>query len=145
MDVTMRTCWWLISFLFCGHALAADELEFKGIDYSGTYECQGDDSADGLYTGTAKLQLVLEHSYADYGAYDFTLAVPTGGLYIGHAAAQARTMAIHFALTNSTSNDFATGIAQFSRLPSGKWQYFIYYYQPNYQGGNIGVENCEQQ
>jgi hypothetical protein len=115
---------------------------YTGPDYSGTYDCAGEDSHDGKFTGTATLTLVRAQSSGTYGAYDFRLEAPPFGAYTGEAAAQGRTMAMRFANTDPKDKDYGTGIATFSRTKAGKWRFSSYYYEPAYKGGNFGTENC---
>lgn len=115
---------------------------FTGTDYSGTYDCTGLDAHEGNYSGTVTLALVRAQSTESYGAYDFTLDVPGFGTYRGHAAADGRAMAIHFALPDPSSADYGTGIANFSRNRDGKWSFRKFYYEPEYKGGNNGFEQC---
>jgi hypothetical protein len=88
--------------------------------------------------------LVREQSTGKYAAYRFQLDVPGYGVYPGHAAAHGNTMAIHFALADPSTKDYGTGIAQFGKTKSGKWQFSKYYYEPEFKGGNYGMETCRQ-
>lgn len=115
---------------------------YTGPDYSGTYDCTGEDSHDGKFTGTATLALVRAQSSGTYGAYDFRLEAPPFGAYTGEAAAQGRAMAMRFANTDPKDKDYGTGIATFSRTRAGKWRFSSYYYEPAYKGGNFGTETC---
>lgn len=129
--------------LACGSACA--QPAFTGPDYSGVYACSGDDSREGRYTGTVTLELVREQSRGEYGAYAFRLEVPGFGAYPGEAAAHGSAMAVHFANTDPAASDFGTGIATFGKNAAGKWTFNKYYYEPQYKGGNHGVESCTQQ
>jgi len=124
---------------------AADKPPFQGQDFSGVYDCKGQDSQEGPYTSTVTLQLVKEQSFGKFAAYAFKMEVPGFGTYLGHAAANERAAAIHFALTDPAPKDYGTGLAQFSRTGSGKWQFSKYYYEPAFKGGNHGTETCRQQ
>ncbi|HET8870968.1 MAG TPA: hypothetical protein VFM48_11000 [Aquabacterium sp.] len=117
---------------------------FTGPDYSGTYDCKGNDSQEGPYTGTVTLQLVQAQSAGQYGAYTFKLEVPGYGDYPGHAAAHGHEMAIHFALTDPAPKDFGTGIASFKKQKDGRWSFNKFYYEPEFKGGNHGFETCVQ-
>lgn len=117
---------------------------FAGTDFSGTYDCKGNDSHEGEYTGTVTLNLVREQSVGRRGAYTFKLEVPGYGAYPGHAAARGKQMAIYFANTDLSTKDFGTGIATFSRTKSGKWSFSKFYYEPEFKGGNFGTEVCTQ-
>jgi len=133
----------LITLLFaCCTAYA--QAPFTGKDFSGTYDCTGDDKHEGKYTATATLELVKTESTGNYGAYKFNLEVPGYGAYPGHAAARGKDMAIYFASTDPTTKDFGTGIASFSKNKAGKWSYSKYYYEPEFKGGNYGTESCIQ-
>lgn len=117
---------------------------YTGPDYSGMYACTGNDAHEGPYTGTVTIERVLTQSEGNYGAYRFKLEAPGYGVYLGEAAAQGRTMAIHFAHTDPATKDYGTGIAAFTKI-NGKWTFHKYYYEPEFKGGNYGEEDCIQQ
>jgi hypothetical protein len=123
-------------------AFANAKPAFSGTDFSGVYDCAGDDDHEGKYTGTVTLELVPAQSFGEYGAYQFKLEVPGYGTYPGQAAARGRQMAIHFALTDQSTKDYGTGIASFAKGKGGKWSFHKFYYEPEFKGGNFGVEDC---
>jgi hypothetical protein len=128
----------------CAFASGAQAAQpaFSGPDYSGRYACTGDVAKEGAYSATVTLELVPEHSTCKYGAYAFTLEVPGFGTYPGHAAAKGATMAIYFANTDPAPRDFGTGIATFAPGRSGRWSFTKFYYEPEFKGGNHGIERC---
>lgn len=115
---------------------------FTGPDYSGVYQCTGEDAHEGKYTGTVTLKLNAAQSLGEYGAYDFKLEVPGYGAYPGHAAAQGDKLAIYFANTDPATRDYGTGIATIKKGKNGKPAFRKYYYEPEYKGGNHGIEDC---
>lgn len=123
---------------------AASPPAFTGPDYSGTYDCKGQDSHEGPYDGTVTLALIPAQSTGTQGAYSFKLDVPGYGSYPGHAAAQGHHMGIFFALTDPSTKDFGTGIATFKKNAKGKWTFNKFYYEPEFKGGNHGTETCVQ-
>ena len=70
-----------------GAAAASAKPAFTGPDFSGVYECAGNDDHEGKYTGTVTFELVPAQSVGQYGAYRFKLEVPGYGAYPGQAAA----------------------------------------------------------
>ena len=126
-------------------ATAEARSSAKPIDYSGVYACKGEDAQEGPYTGTVTLQRVPAHSRASYSAYTFTLEVPGYGAYPGHGVLQGRHMAIYFANTDPTPRDFGTGLATFNRNRAGQVTFTKFYYQPEFKGGNHGLESCVRQ
>lgn len=130
----------IFTLLFSG--LASAKPAFTGSDYSGVYECTGDDAHEGKYTGTVTLKLNASQSLGEYGAYDFKLEVPGYGTYPGHAAAQGDKIAIHFALKDQKTKDYGTGIATVKKGRDGKLSFRKYYYEPEFKGGNYGLEDC---
>ena len=112
------------------------------IDYSGVYTCVGDDAHEGKYTGTVTMRLKPEHSHDAYASYDFKLEVPEYGIYLGHAAANGNVIAMHFALTDQTTKDYGTGVAKMFRNTKGQWAFHKFYFEPEFKGGNTGVEDC---
>lgn len=133
-------------FVFVVSVLAVTSVDakpvFSGPDYSGVYDCTGNDDHEGKYTGTVTLELVPAQSFGSYGAYNFKLEVPDYGSYPGQAAAHGSQMAIHFALTDQSTKDYGTGVASFAKGKNGKWSFHKFYYEPEYKGGNFGVEDC---
>jgi hypothetical protein len=117
---------------------------FTGDDFSGIYDCQGNDSHEGQYTGKVTMELVPSQSINEYGAYKFKLEVPEYGVYLGQAAANGTHVAMHFALTDQTTKDYGTGIASFKMNKAGKWSFIKYYFEPEFKGGNYGTEECTQ-
>lgn len=117
---------------------------FKGPDLSGVYDCQGDDRHEGKYTGTVTIEINREQSTGAYAGYRFQLDVPGYGSYLGHAASRGLQMGIHFALTDQGTKDYGTGIATFHKTKQGKWAFEKYYYEPEFKGGNFGIETCVQ-
>ena len=113
-------------------------------DFSGVYDCTGDDSHEGKYSGTVTMELVRSQSFNQYGAYKFKLEVPNYGTYLGQAAATGNHAAIHFALQDQSTKDYGTGIASFKKNKAGKWSFSKYYYEPEFKGGNYGTEECTQ-
>ena len=118
------------------------QTTFTGADFSGIYDCTGHDNSEGAYTGKVTIKLVKEKSAGEYGAYQFKLEVPGFGTYPGHAAARDLNMAIYFANTVASTKDFGTGIASFSKNKTGKWTFKKFYYEPEFKGGNFGIETC---
>lgn len=125
--------------------LASAGSAFTGTDYSGIYSCTGNDDHEGKYTGTVTLELVPAQSQKQYGAYKFKLEVPSYGIYLGQATAEGTHMAMHFALTDQSTKDYGTGIANFRKNKAGKWSFNKFYYEPEFKGGNFGTEECTQQ
>jgi hypothetical protein len=111
-------------------------------DLSGVYTCTGDDAHEGQYTGTVTMQRKPEHSKGSYASYDFKLEVPGYGTYLGHAAANGNIAAMHFALIDQTTKDYGTGIAQFNVNAQGQLTFHKFYYEPEFKGGNTGLEDC---
>jgi hypothetical protein len=138
------TKWLPILFLLAGATAASAKPAFTGPDFSGVYECSGNDDHEGKYTGTVTLELVPAQSVGQYGAYRFKLEVPGYGAYPGQAAANGNHVAIHFALTDQSNKDYGTGIATFRKNKTGKWTFRKYYYEPEFKGGNFGIEDCTQ-
>jgi hypothetical protein len=115
---------------------------FTGQDYSGVYDCKGNDAHEGPYTGVVTMTLNRAQSTANFGAYQFKLEVPGYGAYLGEAAAEGDRLAVHFALKDQTTKDYGTGIATMKKDKSGHWAFHKYYYEPEFKGGNYGLEDC---
>lgn len=122
--------------------IAIAQPAFTGQDFSGVYDCTGDDNHEGKYTGTVTMELVPSQSMNNYGAYKFKLEVANYGTYSGQAAAHGSNVAMHFALTDQTTKDYGTGIASFKKNKAGKWSFSKYYYEPEFKDGNYGTEEC---
>jgi hypothetical protein len=131
----------LLAILFAAVPALAKPT-FTGQDYSGVYDCTGDDSHEGKYTGKVTLKLNPAQSTGEYSAYDFKLEVPGFGTYLGEAAAEGDRLAMHFALIDQKTRDFGTGIATIKKNKQGKLGFHKYYYEPEFKGGNYGFEDC---
>jgi len=133
-----------LSAILLGLICATAQASFTGQDFSGVYDCTGQDSHEGPYQGTVTLALVRAQSSGKYGAYSFKLEVPGYGAYPGHGAALDKKMAIFFANEDPATKDYGTGIATFRKNKSGKWSFDKYYYEPEFKDGNFGTETCQQ-
>lgn len=134
--------WGMLLLMFTGAVQAAT---FTGQDYSGVYNCTGDDAHEGEYTGKVTLKLIPAHSRGQYASYDFKLEVPGYGTYLGHAAGNGNDLAMHFALTDPSTRDYGTGIAEMKKNNQGKLSFRKFYYEPEFKGGNTGLEDCVKQ
>ncbi|HQR50969.1 MAG TPA: hypothetical protein PKW44_04965 [Methylophilaceae bacterium] len=115
---------------------------FTGPDYSGVYDCTGNDAHEGPYTGTVTMELDAAQSTGSYGAYKFRLDVPGFGAYLGEAVSEGDRIAMYFALQDPTTHDFGTGLATVSRGADGRTSFSKFYYEPEFKGGNYGTEEC---
>jgi hypothetical protein len=115
---------------------------FTGPDFSGVYDCKGNDEHDGAYQGALTLKLVPAQSFGEYGAYTLTSEVAGLGTYSGYAAVQGKHMSMYFGLADPKPKDYGTGVASFAKGKSGKWTFHLYYFEPEYRGGNYGLEDC---
>ena len=118
---------------------------FTGQDYSGVYGCTGDDAHEGKYTGKVTLTIKPEHSYGSYASYAFKLEVPGFGTYPGYAAGNGNNLAMHFALTDPATHDYGVGVANFKKNKQGKLSFHKFYHEPEFKGGNTGIEDCIKQ
>jgi len=135
-----KTLIMLVTMLSAHAAFAAQA--FTGQDYSGMYDCTGNDSHEGPYKGTVTMTLDRKQSTGNYGAYQFKLEVPGFGTYLGQAAAEGDKVAMHFALTDPGTKDYGTGISTMKKDKDGRWSFHKYYYEPEFKGGNYGTEDC---
>lgn len=136
-----RLLWVLAGFMLVSDPARAAPA-FSGQDFSGVYDCTGNDAHEGKYTGTVTMKLIPEQSTGPYGAYSFKLEVPQYGTYLGHAAAIGNNVAMHFALSDPKPKDFGTGSAIMQKNKQGKLRFHKYYYEPEFKGGNYGFEDC---
>lgn len=128
--------------LLCLMSVSSHAETMNTPDFSGVYNCIGDDAHEGKYTGTVTMRLKPEHSKANYASYDFKLEVPEYGTYLGHAAANGQHVAMYFALEDQTTKDYGTGIAEMKKNAKGQWGFHKFYFEPDFKGGNTGVEDC---
>lgn len=140
MKNTLKLC--VLTALLAAAPLLVSAAKFEGPNYSGVYDCKGVDQHEGPYTGTATLSLNATQSRGPYGAYDFKLEVPGYGIYPGQAVSQGKQLALHFALTDPAPKDYGTGIATVFRDKQGRISFRKFYYEPEFKGGNNGMETC---
>ena len=123
-------------------AVAAPKAAFTGPDYSGVYDCTGDDAHEGKYTGTVTMTLDPAQSVGSHGAYRFKLEVPNYGTYLGQAVSEGDRIAMHFALTDQKTRDYGAGLAKVKKDSKGRTSFHKFYYEPEFKGGNYGTEDC---
>lgn len=121
----------------------AEPAVFTGTDFSGTYNCTGNDQHDGKFTGAITLTLVPTQSTGEYGSYSLKFEAVGFGGYTGYAAARGNNMALYFANTDASTKDFGNSIVTLRKNKNDKWQFESFYYEPEYYGGNYGTEFCE--
>lgn len=139
--------WLFVMLMICSTLVIAAPSK---LDFSGVYTCIGDDAHEGKYSGTVTMQIKPEHSKGSYASYDFKLEVGEYGVYSGHAAANGTNVAMHFALPmengqiGGNTKDYGTGIAKMRKNKQGKWTFHKFYFEPEFKGGNTGLEDCTQ-
>jgi hypothetical protein len=131
-----------LTILFSTASGAAELKPFTGQDLSGIYTCTGDDAHDGAFKAKVTLSIDKKHSYERYGSYSYRMDVDGFGTYWGVLAASGDTAAITFANEDVSKKDYGTGIAKIEKTKDGKIKFEKFYYQPEYQGSNHGMENC---
>lgn len=136
---------YLISILLLAMSMSTHAEQVAGQDFSGVYSCVGDDAHEGKYTGVVTMKLKPAHSKGNYASYDFKLEVPGYGTYLGHAAANGYDVAMHFALQDQSTKDYGTGIAEMKKNANGQWSFHKFYFEPEFKGGNTGLEDCTMQ
>ncbi len=142
----MKYALFILMLLSCLHVNAGKlDSEPTWQDYSGVYSCTGDDAHEGKYTGTVTMTVKPAHSHGSYASYDFKLEVPGYGTYLGHAAANGDNVAMHFALTDQKTKDYGTGVAKMVKNAKGQWTFHKFYFEPEFKGGNTGLEDCVKQ
>ena len=113
-------------------------------DFTGTYQCEGNDGSEGTYQGEVVMKKIPEFSKDNYASYDFVLKVPGFGDYHGFASANGLDVAIYFALDDRKNEDYGVGIAKFKQSENQAWSFHKFYFEPGYKGGNTGFEDCIQ-
>ena len=131
----------MLAMLISVPAIAAP---FTGPDYSGVYDCTGQDAHEGAYTCIVTMKLDAAQSTCDFGTYSFRLDVPDFGAYHGMAISQGDKLAIYFDLKDPASRDYGVGIATIRKEADGRAGFDKFYYEPEYKGGNTGTESCSK-
>ena len=121
---------------------AGDKVQQAGgADLSGTYDCTGQDAHDGAFKAKVTLARDPKHDKGVFAGYRYRMDVEGFGAYPGSAAADGDRLAITFANENVAKKDYGTAIARVTRANGGV-TIEKYYYQPEYHGGNHGMETC---
>lgn len=132
----------IATLLLTSNIVLAETAAFTGTDFSGSYDCTGDDQHDGKFTGAITLALVREQSTGEYGSYSIKFEAAGFGGYTGYAAARGNNMALYFANNDASKKDFGNSIVTLRKNKNDKWQFHSFYYEPEYFGGNYGTEFC---
>jgi hypothetical protein len=133
---------YLLGTMMSASVYAAELKPFTGQDLSGIYTCTGDDAHDGAFKAKVTLSIDKKHSYERYGSYSYRMDVDGFGTYLGVLAASGDAAAITFANEDVSKKDYGTGIAKIEKTRDGKVKFDKFYYQPEYQGSNHGLESC---
>ena len=125
------------------HAASTDAQRkpFTGTDISGVYACVGNDAHDGDFTSTMTLSLDKKYSSAKFGS--FKVKVEAGPVtYTGSIVSNGTQLAMDFANTDLSKNDFGVALATLSSPAKGKFEIKKFYYEAQYMGGSNGFEKC---
>jgi len=125
--------------------IAEAKPNFVGTNYSGTYLCKGNNSKVGDYQVLAKLTLNRAASRGSIGIYDFALETENSFTYKGKAVANANKIAFNLSMSEVSSAEFSTGIANISNNSAGKFAYTNHYYEVDSNVGTYGKETCVMQ
>ena len=125
--------------------LAEAKPNFVGANYSGTYLCKGNNSKVGDYQVVAKLTLNRAASRGSIGIYDLALETENSFTYKGKAVANANKIAFNLSMSEISSAEFSTGIANISKSGAGKFSYTNHYYEVDSNVGTYGQETCVMQ
>lgn len=129
----------------CSIQIAEAKSNFAGANYSGTYTCKGNNNKVGDYQVQAKLVLNREASRGDIGIYDFYVETENSFTYKGKAVANSNKVAFTLSMTELSSSEFSTGIANMQKNSAGKFAYTNHYYEIDSNVGTYGKEYCLQQ
>ncbi|OYY49790.1 MAG: hypothetical protein B7X95_09960 [Methylophilaceae bacterium 17-44-8] len=126
-------------------AVAQAKPAFTGINFSGRYDCKGNNELVGDYQVTVKFKLNRISSFGKFGAYDFSTETDNAVTYRGQAVANGFRLALSYKLTEGKYVEYTTGIAEMKKLSRGRWSFRNLYYEPDDNGGNYGQEDCVMQ
>ena len=135
----------LAASLLASAMVAHAKPAFTGINFSGIYDCKGNNELVGNYQVTVKLKLNRISSYGKFGAYDFSTETDNAVTYRGQAVANGYRLALSYKLTEGKYVEYSTGIAEMKKLNRGRWSFRNLYYEPDDNGGNYGQEDCVMQ
>jgi hypothetical protein len=135
----------LAASLLVSAMVAHAKPAFTGINFSGIYDCKGNNELVGNYQVTVKLKLNRISSYGKFGAYDFSTETDNAVTYRGQAVANGYRLALSYKLTEGKYVEYSTGIAEMKKLKRGRWSFRNLYYEPDDNGGNYGQEDCIMQ
>lgn len=116
-------------------------VKVNDADLSGVYDCTGQDTHDGAFKAKVTLARDAKHDKGVFAGYRYRMDVEGFGAYPGSAAADGDRLAITFANEDAAKKDYGTAIARVTRVNGGV-TIEKYYYQPEYHGGNHGMETC---
>jgi hypothetical protein len=131
----------LLGCILVAHAKPA----FTGTNYSGIYDCKGNNELVGNYQVTIKLKLNRISSYGKFGAYDFSTETDNAVTYRGQAVASGNRLALSYKMTEGKYAEYSTGIAEMKKTSKNRWSFRNQYYEPDDNGGNFGQEECVMQ
>jgi hypothetical protein len=115
---------------------------FKGINYSGEYQCHGTNDQVGDYDVSVTMRINRVSSYGTFGAYYFDTQTENSVIYHGQAVADGNRLAISFNLSDKKNSEHSTGISTIRKNAQGHWSFRKLYFESDDNGGIYGIESC---
>ena len=133
----------MVSALLAFSSLAQAKPAFTGINYTGLYECKGENSSIGAYELVVALRLNRVSSHGKFGAYYYETETVNSTIYHGQAVIVGNRMAISFNIRDKKNNvDHSTGLATIKKVGKDRWSFRKEYFEPDDSGGSYGTEDC---
>ncbi|MBL8505992.1 hypothetical protein [Methylobacillus glycogenes] len=133
----------IVSAMLAFSSVAFAKPTFTGNNYTGLYECKGENSSIGAYDVVVALRLNRVSSHGKFGAYYYETETVNSTVYHGQAVADGNRLAISFNIRDKKNNvDHSTGIATIKKIGKDRWSFRKEYFEPDDSGGSYGTEDC---
>ncbi|MFL9609922.1 hypothetical protein ACKF11_07520 [Methylobacillus sp. Pita2] len=133
----------IVSAMLAFSGLAQAKPAFTGVNYTGLYECKGENSSIGAYDLVVALRLNRVSSHGKFGAYYYETETVNSTVYHGQAVVIGNRMAISFNIRDKKNNvDHSTGLATIKKVGKDRWSFRKEYFEPDDSGGSYGTEEC---
>ncbi|MCB5184259.1 hypothetical protein LG201_03475 [Methylobacillus gramineus] len=133
----------IVTAMLAFSGIAQAKPAFTGPNYTGLYECKGENSSIGAYEVDVALRLNRVSSHGKFGAYYYETETVNSTLYHGQAVAVGNHLAISFNIRDKKNNvDHSTGLATIKKISKDRWSFRKEYFEPDDSGGNYGTEDC---
>lgn len=111
-------------------------------NFSGVYECKGNNDSIGDYTVKVTLKIDTVNSKAGFSNYTYAMQTENGMTYNGYAVIENNQMASSIYMNDKPSAEMSVGVGSIKAIAKNRFSFTRKYFEPTDNEGTIGLETC---